>query len=101
MRSRSSSTTSCQRWAERTWRSACDPRIWPIGDASGGQPASARALTVETNRETARLADPLDELPGLRRFEGPGRVVNEDARSAELAQVVRALEQNFRLAGEP
>ncbi len=39
-RSRSSSTIVEYRFAVRTFSSACDATIWPIGAASGGEPTS-------------------------------------------------------------
>ena len=44
-RSRSSSTIVEYRFAVRTFSSACEATIWPIGAASGGEPTSARTLT--------------------------------------------------------
>ena len=62
---------------------------------------AAGALAVEPDRQPAGLLHALDELAGLGRMERTGRVVDEDARSAEVGQVVRPLQQHLRLAGRP
>jgi hypothetical protein len=63
----------------------------------GREADAARALAVEADRQAARLAHALHELPGLRRVERAGRVVDEHARGPELAQVVGALEEHLGL----
>jgi len=56
---------------------------------------------MEAHWEAARLADPLDELPSLRRLEGAGGIVHEHPGSAQVAQLMGALEQDLRFARQP
>src|SRR6188508_2441632 len=66
----------------------------------GRQRGAARALAVQPDRQVARLTEPLDELPRLRRIERPRWIVDEDARGPELAEAVGALEENVRLTAQ-
>ena len=62
------------------------------------QRRAASSLAVQTDGHPARLADALDELACPGRIEGPRRVVDEDARGAELPEVIGPLEQDVRVA---
>ena len=71
-----------------------DVRIRPRGLDRGRECRPCRSLAVETNRQSARLADPLDEYARAARIEGAGRVVHQCSRSAELVQAMSALEED-------
>ena len=64
----------------------------------GGQRVAARALAVDADGQPARLADALDQLGCAVRAERAGRVVDDDARSAELGQLARLLDERVDLA---
>ena len=71
-----------------------DVRLRSCSLDRGGKRRSCRSLAVETDRQTARLADPPDENARATRIEGAGRVVHQCPRSAELVQVMSALEED-------
>ncbi len=67
----------------------------------GGERHASCALAVQPHGQAARLLDALDELARLGRVQRAGRVVDQDARRAELGEAVRALEQHLRLTRRP
>ena len=68
------------RWRRQS-TSASAPRAASIEAASA---APAAPWQIETDRQSARLADPLDEYARAAWIEGPGRVVHQRPRGAEL-----------------
>ena len=66
-----------------------------------GERGAAGALAVEADRQPARLADRLDQLADAVRLERAGRIVDEDARGAELGQALRLGDERVGLAGRP
>ena len=58
----------------------------PRRDERVGERRARRGLDVEADGQPARLAEALDELLRDVREQRPGRIVEEHARSAELAE---------------
>ena len=78
-----------ERDRERIERARDAVRPGPRGLDRRGERGAAGALRVQADRQAARLADALDQLADAARGERAGRIVDEHARRAELAQVIR------------
>jgi len=65
----------------------------------GREGVAGGTLAVEPNREPARLAQGANELIRPVRLERARRIVEENAHSAELGQLLRLLDEIFGLAG--
>ena len=63
-----------------------------------GEPRAGRPLAVETDGQGRRLRDAADELARLVRFEPSGRVVDQRARGAEVAQLPSLLDERVGVA---
>ncbi len=61
------------------------------------EPDAGGALDVEADGQLARLADAADQLLRAVRDEGAGRVVDDDARGAELGELARLLDERVGL----
>ena len=88
-----------EREGERVHRRRDDVRADPRRDERVRERRAAGGLDVEADRQPARLREPLDELLRDVREERAGRVVQEDARGAELAEALRLLDERVGLAG--
>ena len=60
-----------------------------------GERVPPRALAVEADRETAQLAQLGDELTRPRGLQEPGRIVEQHARSADLRQALRGVDERI------
>ena len=88
-----------QRQRERVDRGRDEVRPRFDGGERRGEPHARCTLDVEADGQLARLPDPRDQLGRAIRGERAGRVVDDDARGAELGQLARLLDQRVRLAG--
>ena len=88
-----------QRQRERVDRGRDEVRPRLDGGERRGQAHAGRALDVEADGELARLPDPRHQLGRAVRGERAGRVVDDDARRAELGQLARLLDERVRLPG--
>jgi hypothetical protein len=73
----------------------------PRRDERVRERGAARRLHVEPHGKPARLGEPLDELLCDVRQERPGRVVQQHAGGAEVAEAPRLLDERVGLAGAP
>ena len=63
-----------------------------------GEPRAGGSLAVEADVQARSLGHAADELPRLVRLEAAGRVVDQRARRAELAELPRLLDEHLHLA---
>ena len=75
-----------------------DVRADPCRDERVRERGAPSGLDVEPDGEPARLAQALDELLGRVREQAAGRVVEQHADGAEVAEALRLLDEGVRLA---